>query len=95
MALHCGRRSPAKGKKHPIGRMSPTTRSKKPLSESLHQNQSDAPSGVGSFSRRGCVGGLLRRRSTSDRHVVLGFRNEGFRLTNDVTPQAAKRSSKN
>ncbi|KAK6734328.1 hypothetical protein RB195_017855 [Necator americanus] len=39
-------------------------------------------------SKRGCVGGLLRRRSTSDRHVVLGFRNEGFRLTNDVTPQA-------
>ncbi|KAL6735105.1 hypothetical protein Aduo_005580 [Ancylostoma duodenale] len=41
-------------------------------------------------SRRSGVRGLLRRRSTSDRHVVFGFRNEGFRLNNDETPQAGQ-----
>ncbi|RCN39592.1 hypothetical protein ANCCAN_14490 [Ancylostoma caninum] len=41
-------------------------------------------------SRRSGVRGLLRRRSTSDRHVVFGFRNEGFRLANDETPQAGE-----
>ncbi|WKX96516.1 hypothetical protein Q1695_012726 [Nippostrongylus brasiliensis] len=30
---------------------------------------------------------LLRRRSTSDRHVVFGFQNEGFRLTENQTPE--------
>uniref|UniRef100_W6NFK2 Uncharacterized protein n=1 Tax=Haemonchus contortus TaxID=6289 RepID=W6NFK2_HAECO len=34
------------------------------------------------------VRSLLRRRSTSDRHVVFGFQNEGFLLTNDETPEA-------
>lgn len=37
-------------------------------------------------TRKG-AGSLLRRRSTSDRHVVFGFHNEGFRLVNDETPQ--------
>ncbi|CAJ0606687.1 unnamed protein product [Cylicocyclus nassatus] len=38
-------------------------------------------------SRRSRSRGLLRRRSTSDRQVVYGFQNQGFRFVDDGTPQ--------
>ncbi|KAK5979715.1 hypothetical protein GCK32_014476 [Trichostrongylus colubriformis] len=34
------------------------------------------------------VRSLLRRRSTSDRHVVFGFQNKGFHMSNDETPES-------